>query len=481
MRRYLRRHAASRPDSAAVSECGAHGSAVTTWRELELDVINAAANAARLWEADRPIVLVTDNSAASIALLLGLAVAGSRFLCIERDSSYLSDENSPVRRLDAAALIEPDDRPGAESAPFRRLSYTDMLATGERPVGDAREAEILQLTSGSTGEPRIVRHPFGSVVRGGELYRSIHRYTDRDKVLSPVPVAHSFGLVGGVMASLVAGAELLVMDRFRLRGLDDCLASGASILLGTPLIYQLVASTRPTAERGSQLRVALSSGGPLGPEVAEAAQRRLGCAVHQVYGSTETGLIASQYDRAEPWPADCVGTAAAGVSWRTEPIDGTGAGRRLMVRTSTMFAGYLDSDRIPEPAGAEYDTGDLVRVDERGHLFVVARKDSFINVGGRKVNPGRVERLIAEHPAVLEVSVFGLEYAGEQSVHAAVVLADGVAVADILARCRQRLAPYETPSRLHPVSRLPRTGMGKVDRAELIRMVTPGADRTRAS
>jgi acyl-CoA synthetase (AMP-forming)/AMP-acid ligase II len=461
----------------------------TTWRDLEAAALAVTANVRHL-AGGRPVVLATENTADCVAVLLGLLGAGVSTLCIEADSSYLADPRSAPGRLAVAGVVGPAT--GAAGTDRPRVAFADLitgtatLPAGPRGAGAADGAgagggEVLQLTSGSSGEPRIARHRPASCLQGGRLYRDLHGYTAQDRVLPPVPLAHSFGLVGGVMASLVSGAELALLGRFRLSTFHAALEDGATVLLGTPLLYRLLV-TAPPARRPPRLRVALCSGGPLAPEVAEAARDVLGSTVRQVYGSTETGLIACQSERAQPWPADSVGAFAPQVAWRTVPVAGVPDGARLLVRTSTMFTGYLDPDGPPDGDGAatggtpcedvaDYDTGDLVRVDGQGYLFVTARKDTFVNVGGRKVNPGRVERIIAEHPAVREVSVFGVDAGGEESLQAAVVLAGDAPVVDVLAFCRARLRPYEAPQRLHQVARLPRTGMGKVDRTALLTLL----------
>jgi acyl-coenzyme A synthetase/AMP-(fatty) acid ligase len=270
--------------------------------------------------------------------------------------------------------------------------------------------------------------------------------------------------VGALAAALVSRARLLTLTAFNLRVARAGLAAGATAVLSTPLGYELLAAA---GAGGGALRLALSSGGPLSARVAALAGQRLGVPVHQVYGSTETGLVAGTHDRAEPWPEGSVGRFAPGVEWRLEPDPAApepGSGR-LLVRTATMFDGYLDGparDPDLDDTGL-YDTGDLVRVDAHGQLFVLARKSTFVNVGGRKVNPQRIERVIAEHGGVAEIAVYGAESAGdEQEIHAAVVLTGSTGVAELLRFCRSRLMPYEVPHRVHVVPELPRTALGKV-------------------
>jgi acyl-coenzyme A synthetase/AMP-(fatty) acid ligase len=134
-----------------------------------------------------------------------------------------------------------------------------------------------------------------------------------------------------------------------------------------------------------------------------------------------------------------------------------------------MFAGYHGSDRAVVTPDGFYDTGDLVRVDPAGHLFVLGRKESVVNIGGRKVSPKRIERILLTHAGVRDAFVFGVERDDrEQEMHAALVLAPGTGVHDVLEFCRSAsLQPYEVPHRVHSLDGLPRNGMGKVDRHRL--------------
>ncbi|MEO3930160.1 class I adenylate-forming enzyme family protein [Micromonosporaceae bacterium B7E4] len=447
----LRRNRDRRPHAVAVRTSTPAGWQTTTWARLHDAVLSVAGGGG--WMARRaPVVVLVDGTADSIAIVLGLAHAGVDLLLLEGRNSFLTDNQSAVRRSGASIVVGPGHRPPDA---FRYLSYEECGRPSEAdPVRAPCEPEILQLTSGSTGEPRVARQPLRSVLHGGELYRDLFELTDRDVVLAAVPLAHSFGLVGGMAAALVSGATLCTVTRFQPRRLLEALDS-ATTVLGTPLVYELLAPLLP-AGRYAHVRNALSSGGPLAPAVAESVAERLGTGIRQIYGSTETGLIACADGSADPAQDGLVGHPAPGVEVRVAPGDG-----RLLVRTRTMFTGYLGE---PVRGDGFYDTGDLARLEADCGIVLIGRKETFVNVGGRKVNPRRIERVLVEHPGVREAFVYGAGGAGGEEVNAAVVLAGGTRVEDVVEFCRSHgLMPYEVPHRLHVLDRLPRTGMGKVD------------------
>ncbi|WP_343898384.1 fatty acid--CoA ligase family protein [Micromonospora gifhornensis] len=473
----LRRRSDERADAAALRTATATGGHLATWAQLH-DAASAVRGFAATLEPAAPVLLIVDNTPASAATLIGLTAAGVDVLPVEEVSSHLADLLAPSRNPGVRTVVGPARAAGTQPAGIAFLRYERCRAQPDEASAPRarRLGEVLQLTSGSAGEPKIVRHSLANVWQGGHTYRQILDLTPADVVVAAVPLAHSFGLVGALTAAIVSGAELRTTQRFQPGRLADMLAAEATVLFGTPQVYRLltpVMHRRPTPAR---LRAAVSSGGPLSADLGVRARAVLGVPVRQFYGSTETGLISYQPDLDGELPDPSVGVPVPGVRLRltrAEPDDPTGAGQ-LSVYTPTLFHGYLGgSGPVCTPDGF-YDTGDLARLDADGRLHLLGRKDTFVNVGGRKVNPTRVARILGEHPEVREAFVFGLTDAdGEQRVHAAVVLGPGTDRADLAEHCRARgLAPYEVPHELHPLDRLPRTAMGKVDRQAVIAAVT---------
>jgi acyl-CoA synthetase (AMP-forming)/AMP-acid ligase II len=456
------------PDRPAVSVHRAGQAETLTWSALHDAAAVVAGGAAHLGPG--PVALVLDNTPASVAVLLGLVQGGIDIAPMETGNSQLGDPTSPVRRVATALVVPPGYAAPASGLPLH--TYVDLLAAahrGGRPPG--HEGEVLQLTSGSTGIPRLVRQPAENAIRGAYLYRDVHAVDDRDVLLAAVPLAHSFGLVGALTTALVTGAQLRTVARFGARAVLEGLRAGATTLFATPLGYQLLTGAAGPGGWRTALRIALSSGGPLDQATADAAEDRLGTPIRSVYGSTETGLIACRRGDDPTSAAADVGIMAPGVSWRLRTEDGTllpyGEGG-LLVRTSTMLRGYTDIGDPPPYDRGWYDTGDTARVGPDGRVVLLGRRKSFVNVGGRKVSTARVEAVVSGCAAVREVAAYGvLNGHHEEELWAALVLEDGYRAEDVMSYCRAHLTAYETPHRVRVLGELPRNAMGKVVRNRL--------------
>ncbi|WP_328603273.1 acyl--CoA ligase [Amycolatopsis sp. NBC_00345] len=474
----VRHRADVTPDAAGVTQLLSGGSRTVTWPELLAAIDHTSARVRGRFPVHQPVIVALDGTIDALVVLIALLGCGVDVLCVEDGSSHLDDARSAIWTAEPSAVITSGK--GTAAGPVPSLAYGLIADAGPAPAAtqpdESRDPRVLLLTSGSTGEPRVAVHTLGTLLGSAELYRRCHGYGPDDRVLLPLPMAHSFGLVGGVLTALISGAELVTVPRFSLSSVRAALTGGATIMLGSPLIYSLAAEAIPEAVTGSRLRVMLCSGAPLAPATASKMAHLSGRPVRQVYGSTEAGLIACPAEDRLAGPAG-VGTFAPGVEWRLADEErlGDAVAGRLMIRSATTFRGYLDGRASALRSDGFFDTGDVVRVSDTGQVSVEGRKDTFVNVDGRKVNPARVERIVLQHPQVADAHVLGLPRGQQEVVCAVVVPAAGAARPDlreeIVRFCRGRLAAHETPHEVIELPVLPRTDMGKIDRTALLSAV----------
>jgi acetyl-CoA synthetase len=232
-----------------------------------------------------------------------------------------------------------------------------------------------------------------------------------------------------------------------------------------PTEYRVIAK-RAEPRRPAGLRGLVAAGEPLDAGALEAWHAATGLWIRDGYGQTETGQLTGMPlgERVRP---GSMGRALPGV--RLELDDG-----ELVLDPAsdpTFFLRYLHD----EPPAGPWRTGDRVREDEDGFLYFEGRADDLIVSAGYRIGPFEVESALVAHPAVADAAVVAAPDAERGSVvRAVVVLRDGHAPSDALARelqdhVKSETAPYKYPRIVDFAAELPRTASGKVRRAALRR------------
>jgi long-chain acyl-CoA synthetase len=245
---------------------------------------------------------------------------------------------------------------------------------------------------------------------------------------------------------------------------------------GVPYQFQILAALPDRSESElASLKLCVSSGDVLPRQTYERFLKRFGLPIRSLYGSTEAGSISLNTDLAEAMRFGSLGLPLKNVEIRIR--DGTG--RDLSLNESGQI--WVKSPVIP-PAGYEnrpeltarvfrdgyYNTGDIGKKDARGHLVMIGRKQTFVDVGGHKVDVGEVEEVLRNHPRVWEAAALGVEVPNLGTLIKAVVVAEkACGEADILAHCRAHLAAFKVPRLVEFRGALPRSPIGKVLKSEL--------------
>lgn len=329
---------------------------------------------------------------------------------------------------------------------------------------------LLQFSSGATGHPKIIGRSAASLLAELDRFARLPEMpVAGEKVLLGNSLTHSFGLIGGVLHALSAGATLVFTANAQPRTLLHTLAdAGVQVLFGVPFHFELL--NRVADETAlPALRLAVSGGEAIRPEVYERFAERYGIRIGQAYGMTETGIIATDLTGRHRPPA--VGLPAPGIEVRVENGE-------LQVRTGVspyVYANGVD-DRF---ADGWLRTHDLASVDvSTGVVSVHGRADSLVVIGGLKVDLREVELALTEHPHVTEAVVLFAD-----TIEAFVGTDGGLTVRELQAWCRDRLSHYKIPRRFELAPAVPRTSNGKLIRnRELLvsRMSTSRITRSEA-
>jgi len=434
-----------------------------------------------LWAGDG-VVFCVGNGPTFLAGLSAVLTAGGSPLLVHPKTPPPELKRTALR-LGARLMIVDDV--SSPAWPNECESVTPLAAAAEFELFAARivgaqsslEAVVpaltgvpLHPTSGTTGLPKTAVRPARAAEAEARHYIETIGVTDDDVILTVAPMCHAYAYGMSVMVSLFSGATIVSMRTFQPNPVLEALTSGrVSIFPAVPAMLDVLL-LEEWAGPWNSLRCVLSAGSPLPERTAKRFREKTGITVRSLYGTTETGGIAVA-SAGQTLLAGQVGPAMRGVECQIAIDSGAPPGvGRLLIRSSSMMAGYLAADAIDGSPISDgwFDTGDLASVDSAGVIQLMGRESEVINVEGSKVIPCEVEEVIAAFPGVREVKVYaGRRRNGGQFVKAAIVSDTQVDEAAIQAHCEQNLVYYKCPERIIPVESLPRSPAGKILRDQL--------------
>jgi fatty-acyl-CoA synthase len=363
------------------------------------------------------------------------------------------------------------------------LAWDDLLgnATEREPAETAGlyDPALVLYTAGMTGMPKgaVLTHrnclfnAFTCAIDSG--------LSGRDVLQIVPPLFHPATLNCMLLPGIVLGATALVHRRFDPAEMLAAVEKEQVTVIWGPATMWLQLLRYPGSGQFDLGSVRLIANGAM-PLARETRERLLalftGAAMMDIYGVTEAspGATILRPGEALARPAS-IGRPLTLTDVRILDRKGAevppGVIGEIAVR-GNLFARY---DRLPaETQEALRDglfrTGDMGRCDAEGFIYLVDRKADVIRTAGEEVYSREVEEVIQAHPKVLECAVIGLPdgVQGER-VEAVVALREEISGDDLMAWCRQNLAPYKCPGRIHFVREIPRTPAGKIVKAELRR------------
>ncbi len=420
-----------------------------TWSGARL--LALAGDMVRVLPRTPATVAVCSSSPAFIcAALLGLWKLGRRPLLL--DPSLRSEPEAVFKQFPEMPVLVPGGT--GDSLPLASGSLRNLV-----PVEASQEAMIdpvwpgesetlaMFLTSGSTGEPKLVDK------RTFQLFRQMAREPEwlgipkQPHLCSLVPPFHILGCIYGLLLPLLSGGSSTFVSptappEVWVRRLRE---AAPDAVVGVPSHYRLIANS---LSGSLPQTLFLSSGAPLTPAIDEAFRSATGMSLTQIYGSTETGGVARRRGRDfwQPFP---------GLEWKISS-DG-----RLMVRSPWQHQPdtWFLTDDVAEPEGEGFQL--------RG------RVDSVVKVGGKRFSSNEIVQQAMAMPEVEQVAAVVYSRFGENAVALFVALREGseLTVSGLRSRLSAHLAPFKVPRTIMVVDTFPLLGNGKTDLQALRRMV----------
>ena len=458
----------------------------------QVDALEAELREAGVRLGDR-VLVAAENCPEHVALVLACSRVGA-WACGVNARMTASELAGFAAKADARVLyftvgVSESARQHAQQydtresvLPALRRTLADAQATAQ--TGDlAERVAAIIFTSGTTGQPKGVMLTHAGLLQFGKVSAQSRQLVPADRSYAYLPMTHIFGLGTVLMASLHAGAGLLMRSHFDAADVFDALAhEGLTQLQGPPAMF-----TRLLAWLDAQgidhpaapdLRYVYTGAAPLDLSVKKAIEARFGHPLHHGYGLSEYAGALTLCRRGE-WRDDTsAGYLVEGAELRIMGPDGqdlpAGETGEIWMRGVGLMPGYFRDPEITAQVikpGGWYASGDLGRQDADGALLVVGRLKEMIIRSGFNVYPGEVEAVFLAWPGVQRAAVAGRKTAdGNEDILAFIEPKPGAQIdLDALkAHAHEHLSPYKRPSAVTLVAEMPMTLSGKVLKRELV-------------
>jgi fatty-acyl-CoA synthase len=494
----LERHALMQPGATALRFNGC----TLTWAQLEHRVrgLSGALHRRGLQAGDRVMILMLNRpefvETCLAASRLGAIAVPVNFRLAPPELAYLVDNcgagvviTEPPLAPTAAAVREITPAlstviVAGASTDDSVLGYEDLIAEGGRPVPRVDVPDdspaLIMYTSGTTG------HPKGAVLThanlAGQALTAIYTNApdiSRDVGFIGVPLFHIAG-IGSMLPAMTMGTPTVIhpLGGFDPGELLDVLAAEqvTGIFL-VPAQWQAVCAEQQARPRPLSLRTLSWGAAPASDRLLrQMAETFPGARILAAFGQTEMSPVTCMLPgedaiRKLGSVGRVIPTVAARIVDENNDDVPVGQVGEIVYRAPTLMAGYWNNPQATAEAfaGGWFHSGDLVRSDDEGYIWVVDRKKDMIISGGENVYCAEVENVLAGHPGIVEVAVIGRPHEtwGEVPVAVAAVSAPGLQLADLSAFLDERLARYKHPKALEIVEALPRNPAGKVLKTEL--------------
>ncbi|MCB4789999.1 MULTISPECIES: class I adenylate-forming enzyme family protein [Delftia] len=451
------------------------------------DTAEAELRALQVRPGDR-VLVVAENCPEHAALILACSRVGA-WSCGVNARMAPGEIDAFAAKADARVVYFTSAASDSASGHARRFGAGDSALAGMQhsPVRAQAVAEsgalqdevaALIFTSGTTGTPKGVMVGHDALTLFARVSAASRGLGPQDRSYAFVPMTHIFGLGTVLLASLHAGAQMVMRPQFDPADLLDALARhGISQLQGPPALYaRLLAYLQEQGIAHPQapaLRYVYTGAGPLDLTLKKRVEAAFGQALHHGYGLSEYAGSVHLTRQGEQRPDTSAGYVVEGAEVRAvDPATGrslpVGERGELWIRGRGLMHGYFRDDQATAAVmreGGWYASGDLGELHADGALFVVGRLKEMIIRSGFNVYPAEVELALNELPGVQRSAVVGRpEGDGNEEVIAFVELQPGATLDSAAARShlRERLAPYKLPARIVPLAELPTSPNGKV-------------------
>ena len=481
LREAVARHAAA----GRTALLGRAGS--TSYAELGTKVDRHAA-AMRGIARGELVGILASRSADSVALFFGIMQAGGCPCFVEP----APDADALVGRMDAVGvrrIVLEGEFESIAPALDQAGMQVDVLAgmPASSPAhGDCLEASLttsdlamMQTTSGSTGHQKGVLLTHGNLLCNADGIVARTSLTPADRLLHVMPLHHTNGVNNQLIAPLLAGASVVLVEKFRADDVEDQIAEyRVTYMTGVPTMYsRVLPHLRDSAKRRS-LRFLRCGSAPITVSLHRQIEEAFGVSLVVSYGLSEA-TCTSTMNPPDARRVGSIGTVLRGQRVHlfkpgTNQAVSAGAEGEICIAGACLMKGYVGVGSEQPIRNGWLRTGDLGRFDADGYLAITGRITDVIIRGGENLSPQLIEGIVSQHPAVKSCCVVGGPHPdlGEVAV-AFVLLHDGATPCadELQALVGVHLSRASIPTEVRFVDAFPENSVGKVDRKALARII----------
>jgi len=393
---------------------------------------------------------------------------------------------SPFMRTMFTLLMEKKGGHRIELQPGDLWLQNVMRKYAGSPLPDVRvvpdDTALILFSGGTTGAPKGVMHSHRGIVMNAMQIRAwcspiLKGWVDKAVLL--MPIFHGAG--NWILISTIVNPPVPIVLIPNPRDVKDLLATfkktRPTFFPGVATLF-IALMNHPDVKSGkmdfSNLKMCITAAAPLLVDTKKRWEALTGGKIVEAYGLTESGILVMG-PVVGKWKEGSVGMPTPDVEMKIVDIDTgtqelkTGEDGEVIVKAPHLMQGYWNRpEATAEMFRGEWQyTGDIGHLDEDGYLFITSRKKELIKPSGHQVYPAEVEEVIAQHPAVLEVSVAGVrdDVQGE-AVKAWIILKPGQQCTpqEIQSFCKDRLTAYKVPRHVEFRTELPKSMVGKIMR-----------------
>ena len=396
----------------------------------------------------------------------------ARALLVHGDFLSMIDSMRPEMPL-LKSVIRFEDQAKATKNFSATLSLTSL---------DLNDEAIIIYTSGTTGKPKGCLLTHGNVIANARQISQWLGFSNRDRLLSVMPLFHMNAVSVTTMSALYAGASTVVSPKFSASRFWETISeyqitSFGSVATMLTMLLAKYPNGVPQGLKTDQLRFAMCGSAPVPAEVIKRFEDTFNCLVIEGYGLSES-TCRSTFN--PPDQRRRLGSCGLPIGNEMRIVDDQdcdvpdGALGEIVLRGENILKGYYKDEQATAKAfrNGWFHTGDIGYRDEDGFFFVVDRKSDMIIRGGENIYPREIDEVLYQHPAVNAAATIGIpdQLYGEE-VAAFVVAAndDEVTADELLAFCQERLADYKCPKTIRFVKEIPKGPTGKLLKRELAR------------